>query len=181
MPGQRNPYDIINKPPPTMHEAIGLLVMMLTVIIAGLLMYYFRPRPPTTISIVSRGTYAIIIRFPLTPNQRQEQISVTGDGSPRYPREVSQGPADAASANVFSDYTRRPLTAAEWAALDAVRWAWCQHPPRFAAASADAAVYDIALRCGDNFESRAWLVPPDQLPAAFTALIAAVPAPPRTR
>lgn len=159
---------------------VGFLLFAACFVAIFLLVPFSSPHPPTTISIVSRGISILIIRSPPTPNQRQEEIAVTGDGSQRSPREVSRGPADATGAEVFR-FTRRPLTAQEWAALDAVRWAWCQHPPRFAAASADAAVYDIALRCGDNFESRAWLVPPDQLPAAFTALIAAVPAPPRTR
>ena len=37
--------------------------------------------------------------------------------------------------------------------------------------------YDIALRCGDNYESKTFLVPLNQLPDAFAALIKTVPSP----
>jgi len=169
---------LFKRPPFDKRVVVGFVLTVLALWTVGLFTIYFSPHPPTTLSIVSRGTFLIIIRLPPTPGHLQEDVTVAGDGSQKDPRKDIRGPSDAARSDVsITGYTRRPLTALEWEALNAVRMAWCQHPSQLQPVRVGDTFYDIALRCGDNYESKAFLVPPNQLPEPFAALIKAVPSP----
>ena len=61
-----------------------------------------------------------------------------------------------------------------WNDLEALRRAWCDHPPAFATGPLTDDEYRVTLNCG-RFADPVFAVPPDQLPPALQELVQFIP------
>lgn len=61
-----------------------------------------------------------------------------------------------------------------WDNLEALRRAWCDHPPAFATGPLTEDKYSVVFQCG-RFADPVFAVPPDRLPPALRELVQLVP------
>jgi hypothetical protein len=117
-------------------------------------------------------TGRIVIRLPVSPGEPPEQIVVAYWA----PDEFTVSRSSLSDTGIFGDnFTRRDVTSAEWAALDAMRTEWCADRPRFREPNEGELFYEVKIKCGDGPGTRYAQIPEDELPTALADLIANMP------
>ena len=117
--------------------------------------------------VVGNAGRALVLRFPLSIQERQEEIRIYyhDHSAVRLPVDVVAEPS-----------TSTELTSTHWHELQHLRRDWCATPPVFAWDQSDSAVFDMGLDCSDNGRKRV-IVPLNMLPSPLMELIRAVPSP----
>ena len=122
---------------------------------------------------VSRGTTRIVIRLPETAGYLQEYMAISGNGTSEAPWQVSRGPIGLGKFPVI-----QALTNEQWRQLAYYRDAWCAHAPTFNVTTNQTETYEMVFRCDETLNNnKRFIVPAEQLPALFRALLIQIPSP----
>ena len=117
--------------------------------------------------VVGNAGRALVLRFPLSIQERQEDIRIYHHNhtAVRHPVDV-----------VAELSTSTELTSTHWRELQQIRRDWCATPPVFAWDQSDSAVFDMGLDCRGT-DMRRVIVPLNMLPSPLMELIKSVPSP----